>query len=236
MPLSGTVARSRTETLLEELFAEERKKFDMRPSPGGKQLFEGLLSHASLANMHITARILFFGIGSCQSLVNVREILLYWRREDKLPAPDEVLPYAERFEIIEQLDASVAFSSFFKRCHVLNLFRDLRNHSRQPDDGFLIQHPQNSPTHTSRGNPLHAATASLTKSMISRIYPNLNESSDGYGRKYRHVSAIRKLGEHLDMLVSEFGLGILGLLPPATSRLAEKGLYVTDSMYVHYFL
>ena len=54
--------------------------------------------------------------------------------------------------------------------------------------------------------PLKFAEAEITKAMMKEIYLELALGDAGYDAKYREISHLRRLGRHLDILVSKFGL------------------------------
>ena len=48
--------------------------------------------------------------------------------------------------------------------------------------------------------------------MMNEVYFNMDSINADYKKKYREITALRRNGRRLDVLVSYFGKGILGLL------------------------
>ncbi|OCK89555.1 uncharacterized protein K441DRAFT_530435, partial [Cenococcum geophilum 1.58] len=162
-------------------------------------------------------RVFFFAVASSHSMLTLRDILRACRDRTTgdLSEPMQGLSTAKRLEFIEHLEGNLAYFSLLRRCHILKLFMDNFDPSRQAEGGFIVQ-TQQSISNTGRkksGNPSHVAHSEMTKSMIQEIYPELQPNTPGYQTKYRSVSELRKLGKRLHFLTTTFGYGILGLLP-----------------------
>lgn len=122
------------------------------------------------------------------------------------------------------------YMSFLKRCHTLELFRSLSvNHKMS--DGFVhetIQSISRNP-HSQLGNPLVMEDSRVLKGMLARLYPDLGQNSPEYSRKERFVKKLCKIGQRLDLLVQNFGFGIIGLVPlPMDS--GEPAFNITDTL------
>ena len=83
------------------------------------------------------------------------------------------------------------------------------------------------------GNPRNSAESRITKSMMKEVYPEIDSDSNDYSKKYREITGLRRSGRRLNLLVSQFGKGILGLLPLAQDD-SSPGLAckITDTMQV----
>ncbi len=55
--------------------------------------------------------------------------------------------------------------------------------------------------------PHHVTTANITQSILRDIYPQMEQRSEEYTKKYRAVSNLRNLGQRLDLLVASFWYG-----------------------------
>ena len=222
------------ETLLEQLIAHERRKFE---NQGRQDSFIFSLTQESISGLGAerhswTLRVFFFAVASSHSMLTLRDILRACRDRTTgdLSEPMQGLSTAKRLEFIEHLEGNLAYFSLLRRCHILKLFMDNFDPSRQAEGGFIVQ-TQESISNTGRkksGNPSHVAHSEMTKSMIQEIYPELQPNTPGYQTKYRSVSELRKLGKRLHFLTTMFGYGILGLLPSTTG----SDLCISDSMYV----
>jgi len=222
------------ETLLEQLIAHERRKFE---NQGRQDSFIFSLTQESISGLGAerhswTLRVFFFAVASSHSMLTLRDILRACRDRTTgdLSEPMQGLSTAKRLEFIEHLEGNLAYFSLLRRCHILKLFMDNFDPSRQAEGGFIVQ-TQESISNTGRkksGNPSHVAHSEMTKSMIQEIYPELQPNTPGYQTKYRSVSELRKLGKRLHFLTTTFGYGILGLLPSTTG----SDLCISDSMYV----
>ncbi|XTI88220.1 hypothetical protein V2W45_1237018 [Cenococcum geophilum] len=220
------------ETLLEQLIAHERRKFE---NQGRQDSFIFSLTQESISGLGAerhswTLRVFFFAVASSHSMLTLRDILRACRDRTTgdLSEPMQGLSTAKRLEFIEHLEGNLAYFSLLRRCHILKLFMDNFDPSRQAEGGFIVQ-TQQSISNTGRkksGNPSHVAHSEMTKSMIQEIYPELQPNTPGYQTKYRSVSELRKLGKRLHFLTTTFGYGILGLLPSTTG----SDLCISDSM------
>ena len=172
----------------------------------------GLESHVNVL------RVLSLTIGSCESLVVLKEILRAYRdpSSGSLETARD-LSNAKRLETIRSLSGNAAFFNLLKKCHIHRLFTDNKDSLCDPTDNFIISTAQSVTTRPKgeTGNPRNSAEAKITKSIMTEVYPEVDLNSADYRLKYREVTELRRTGRRLDMLISRFGLGILGLLPLA---------------------
>ena len=194
----------------------------------------GLESHVNVL------RVLSLTIGSCESLVVLKEILRAYRdpSSGSLETTRDV-SNAKRLETIRSLSGNAAFFNLLKKCHIHRLFTDNKDSLCDPTDNFIISTAMSVTTRPQgeTGNPRNSAEAKITKSIMREVYPEVHSNSADYRLKYREVTELRRTGRRLDMLVSRFGLGILGLLPLAQQDsfpgLASK---IADGMQVPHLL
>ena len=178
-----------------------------------------------------------FTIGGSESIIILKDMLQAYRSSshEYLPEPTQKIPNARRLEIIRSLGTNEAYFNLLRKCHVHRLFIENTGSSRNANDKFLVSTIESVTSRARRnfGNPLNVAEAEITKAMMKEIYPNVSLNSTDYDTKYREISQLRRLGRRLDMLVSIFGLGILGLLPlrkgDSTTELASS---ITNNLYV----
>ena len=172
----------------------------------------GLESHVNVL------RVLSLTIGSCESLVVLKEILRAYRdpSSGSIETARDV-SNAKRLETIRSLSGNAAFFNLLKKCHIHRLFTDNRDSLCDPTDNFIISTAKSVTTRPrgETGNPRNSAEAKITKSIMREVYPEVHSNSADYKLKYREVTDLRRTGRRLDMLISRFGLGILGLLPLA---------------------
>ncbi|KFY17555.1 hypothetical protein V492_00583 [Pseudogymnoascus sp. VKM F-4246] len=194
-----------------------------------------LKAHVSLPKVepHLPAlSILYYGVGSPETLATL-QLLLKTRRERPVQQRREnhALSPAERAIAIERIDAKLAYCSLRKRCHVYQLYLDCSSESLKTSDTFVTNTVQ---TMTTRhkpqiGNPLNLEISRVLNRMLSLSYPNLYPDDPNYGQKKNYANGLRKLGQHLHLLVERFGYGILGLVPlPSNEPTSVQGLNLTD--------
>ena len=190
----------------------------------------GLESHVNVL------RVLSLTIGSCESLVVLKEILRAYRDPSSSPlkAARDV-SNAKRLETIRSLSGNAAFFNLLKKCHIHKLFTDNKDPLYNPTDNFIISTAKSVTTRPRRetGNPRNSAEAEITKSIMKEVYPGVHSNSADYRLKYREVTELRRTGRRLDMLISRFGLGILGILPLAQNdSIPGLAFKIADSMQV----
>lgn len=183
----------------------------------------------------VELKTLYFAIASPESLVVLRDIVQAHRRSlaGNLSPKDCNIPQAERLKVIEKLNGNIAYFGLLKRCHVHRLFVDSNGSSRKTGDGFVNNTTQSIATlkHPRTGNPSYIEDAQASKAMMKEVYPLLQEDTAEYGKKYRTIRSLRKLGQRLHLLVEKFGYGIIGLLPSAPDVSAvEPILSITDGL------
>lgn len=199
-----------------------------------------LKAHVSLPKVepHSSAlEILYFGIGSPETLAALQGLLKTRRERSVVQQCREkhVLSPAERVIAIERTDAKVAYCSLRKRCHVYQLYLDCSSESLRTSGTFVTNTVQ---TMTTRhepqiGNPQYLEISRVSNMMLTLSYPNLNPDDPNYGQKKNYANALRRLGQHLHLLVERFGYGILGLIPlPSNEPTFAQDLNLTNEAYV----
>jgi hypothetical protein len=183
----------------------------------------------------ITLKIFYFAIGSPESFVALQEILRVQRTTcgNKEAKTDSDLSPADRIRLIEGIGPNIAYLVLRRRCHVYQLFLDCSTGSRKRSDGFIIATAQSiSRQEIPRiGNPNNIEDARITDDILKELYPGLKVNADQYKKKRRFVQNLRRLGERLDLLVKEFGYGILGLLSwPDGDPFEVPSLVFTDDL------
>lgn len=180
---------------------------------------------------------LYFGIGSPEVIALLQELLKTRRERFVFPQSREkrALSPADRLRVIEYEDTKRAYSSFRKRCHIHQLFVDCKSKSLTTNDTFVITTPQTMiKERTSQiGNPRNLELSRISKSMFDLCFPGLLADDPTYKQKEKHTTRLRKLGQLLDLLVKEFGFGILGLIPlPSNEPTQVQALNITDEACV----
>ena len=190
----------------------------------------GLESHVNVL------RVLSLTIGSCESLVDLKEILRAYRdpSSGSLETAGD-FSNAKRLDTIRSLSGDAAFFNLLKKCHIHRLFTDNKDPLCDPTDNFIISTAKSVTTRPrgETGNPRNSAEAKITKAIMREVYPGLHSNSTDYQPKYREVTELRRTGRRLDMLISRFGLGILGLLPLAQhDSISGLAFKIADGMQV----
>lgn len=174
--------------------------------------------HPSKVELQASALfILYFGIGSPEALATLQS-LLKTRRERSIAQQcrekNDLSP-AERMVAIERADANVAYFSLRKRCHVYQLYLDCSSESLRASDTFVTSTVKTMATRRKSqiGNPHNLEISRVSNRMLTLSYPNLRPDDPSYGQKRNYINALRRLGQHIHLLVESFGYGILGLIP-----------------------
>ena len=194
------------------------------------------LASLRLDNHANVLRVFSFTIGSCESLVGLKEVLRAYRDPDigRLQIAREV-SNTKRLEIIQNLGGKEAYLNFLKKCHIYRLFTDNIDPLYDSNDKFIVSTAKTVATRArgELGNPRNSTESRITKSMMKEVYPEVHSDSADYTKKYREITGLRRSGRRLDLLVSQFGRGILGLLPLAQDD-SSPGLAckITDTMQV----
>ncbi|TGO20660.1 hypothetical protein BPAE_0276g00010 [Botrytis paeoniae] len=176
-------------------------------------------------------KMLYFAVGSGESLVSLRSLLEIRRRSvaGKQPTETNALTIVERMKQVEHLNTKIAY----------NVFERSRALHNKTSDGFVNTTSQSMLTNSASrmGNPLHLDESQVTKKMLNLLHPDLVPGTTEYQKKLRHISRIRKLGERFEILVTKFGYGIIGLLPlPVDDIATESAVHTSDSLNDTVFL
>ena len=226
---------------LEEYMSQHRTRYEGLglPCPGDfvdSEKTKNRLASLRLDNHANVLRVFSFTIGSCKSLVGLKEVLRAYR--DPNIGPLQIardVSNAKRLETIQNLGGKEAYLNFLKKCHIYRLFTDNIDPLCNSNDNFRVSTAKSVATRArgELGNPRNSAESRITKSMMKEVYPEVNSKSTDYLKKYREITGLRRSGRRLDLLVSQFGRGILGLLPLAQDD-SSPGLAckITDIMRV----
>ena len=195
------------------------------------------LASLRLDNHANILRIFSFTIAGYESLVGLKEILRAYRDPDvRPPRIAQEVSNAKRLETIQCLGGKEAYLNLLKKCHIHRLFADNIDPLCNSNDNFIVSTAMSvaGRARGGLGNPRNFAESRITKAMMKDVYPEVHPDSAGYSKKYREIKGLRRSGRRLDLLVSQFGKGILGLLPLAKDD-SSTGLAckVTDTMHVH---
>lgn len=201
---------------------------------------ETLLDHHQIAELSkepslvLQLRLLYFTIGSCQSLLAFKETLRLARE-----MPDSIYPSgecasgknmstAERFQEISRLNRTEALCVLLRRCHIVILFETERQHLCQRD-AIIVETPSTFGTgqKPEMGNPEVRLEALLTEAMMYKMNPGLRKETDEFKKLRGQVTQLRRLAKLLRILTGKFGFGILALLP---SGPAYSEFNLTDNM------
>lgn len=194
------------------------------------------LASLQLDNHSNILRFFSFTIAGCESLLGFKEILRAYRDPDVGPPRiAREVSNAKRLETIHSLGGKEAYLNLLKKCHIHRLFADNIDPLCNSNDNFIVSTAKSvaGRARGELGNPRNSAESRITKAMMKEVYPEVYPDSADYSKKYREVKGLRRSGRRLDLLVSQFGKGILGLLPLAQDD-SSPGLAckITDTMQV----
>ncbi|KAG4429204.1 hypothetical protein IFR05_015317 [Cadophora sp. M221] len=194
--------------------------------------FNGLQSPPGDSGLAV--KTLSFVIASPESIVALQEVIMAQR---KSTAKKQFRGYcdlslADRVKVIEDTGSEIAYLLFLKRCHTYQLFVDCSKGSRRTSDGFVVDTVQSVSKQTGSrlGNPQNLEDSTIAEEILKEVYPNLDPGTGLYRKKKRFVHRLRKLGERFDVLVKNFGYGILGLLSWPRGDLLHSPVSNTDEL------
>lgn len=146
-------------------------------------------------------------------MIELKKVLRAYRDSnvDLLITTQEIFN-AKRLQTIQSLERNGTYMNLLKKCHIHRLFIDNLDPLRNPNDDFIVSTSNSIEAAGELGNPRNCAESRITKSMMKEIYPNMDSNSADSKKKYGGITALRRNGRRLDVLVSYFGKGILGLL------------------------
>ncbi|KAK5110247.1 hypothetical protein LTR85_001297 [Meristemomyces frigidus] len=131
---------------------------------------------------------------------------------------------AERLAAIDDLSACMAHFTLAQRMHIYMLYKEALVEGSQngvPANGrdpFVFESGVSSVR--SRGNPNHLQTAAIARNMTAP------------GQSPARAKRLRRVGRRLDVLVENFGRGVLALLDEKCTH--EMILKVTDQVFVDF--
>lgn len=226
---------------LETYMSQHRTRYERLGLPCPGDFVDSEETKTRLASLRLDSRanvlrVFSFAIAGCESLVGLKEILRAYRDPDVGPPQiAREVSNAKRLETIQGLGGKEAYLNLLKKCHIHRLFTDNVDPLCNSIDNFIVSTAKSVETQArgELGNPRHSAESRITKSIMKDVYPEVHADSADYSKKYREITGLRRSGRRLDILVSQFGKGILGLLPLAQDD-SSPGLAgkVTDTMQV----
>ncbi|GBF62506.1 hypothetical protein TMEN_5052 [Trichophyton mentagrophytes] len=197
---------------------------------------------------HIRERVLSLGNGtigvlgmtmatitSAQSVVTLKETLQYKRAQTSYASCQlkQGLSCCDRIQIIEKLDQGIVYAHLLRRYHVLELFEECGGPNNGWNNGFVLATPLDFKQATRKsGNPVNNADSEVTKTMIHKCFPEVQQSTEKYMSKYQAIKRLRKLGERLHFVTTKFGRGVLGLLLDGVT--VSRILAVSDTQFEEY--
>ncbi|KAM0172089.1 hypothetical protein ACHAPC_010871 [Botrytis cinerea] len=238
LPASTTRETAKSSRLLSYITSEKQRcqSFGLPFSETEFDLAFSKFVNISLdAHELVTLKILYFAIGSPESLVALQEVLRVQRRTiaGRMPREGYNLSPAERVKVIECITPNIAYHVLRKRYHIYQLFIDSSKGSRKTSDGFVIDTVQSITTQSRHqtGNPNNLENSRISELILKELYPTLEPSGECYREKKRFVGNLRRLGGRFDLMVRKFGYGILALLQLPIEELAgEPTLVITDEL------
>lgn len=161
-------------------------------------------------------RLFYLGIGSCKSLIQLREILRVARMkpDTSLHTTGPNLLPMERFREICVHDDQEALSVLVRGYHVVKLFEtELENLCQE--NGIIVETPSDFGTsHTPQaGNPAMIQEAALTDRLLAKVAPHLMAGTAEFRKIRERLTQMRRLAKKLQILTERYGFGVLALLP-----------------------
>jgi hypothetical protein len=135
--------------------------------------------------------------------------------------------------VIEGIGPKIAHLVLRRRCHIYQLFLDYSKDSGRTSDGFVNNTKRSILRQVGPqiGNPNNLEDSRVADEILKELYPHLKPNTDEHLKKGRFVRQLRRLGARFDMLVRDFGYGILGLLHwPEDEPLEVPGHIVADEL------
>lgn len=161
-------------------------------------------------------------MGSPCLIGGLQDVLKCWRIQENcfMPEITSTVSRAERVRLIEKLDRTKSYFQLLQRHHVLELFKDCSD-SETSTVGVVLTSSDFSSSPRKRGNPINKSASELTIRMMKETYPDLEHGTSEYDARYRRISYLRRLGQRLHLLETNFGKGVLGIM-------LDRGLSGTD--------
>ena len=143
--LSGNGPLLEKETAcLEPYMSQHRTRYEGLglPCPGDfvdSEETKNRLASLRLDNHANVLRVFSFTIGSCKSLVGLKEVLRAYRDPDIGPLQiAREVSNAKRLETIQNLGGKEAYLNFLKKCHIYSLFTDNTDPLCDSNDNFRV--------------------------------------------------------------------------------------------------
>jgi hypothetical protein len=165
-------------------------------------------------NERAAVSIITTTIGSSESIALLQDIVA-GARAGTQKYPVENLTIANRVRQIQQLGDRIAYIEFLRRCHIWKLYKDISENIRTPKFAFHITTPASvmAPKGRRPGNPKILEETEITEAILHGLVSELDSSSKEYRKQFEYCTKLRRIGQRLDLLTDNFGLGVLGLIP-----------------------
>ncbi|CAG8158292.1 unnamed protein product [Penicillium nalgiovense] len=159
-------------------------------------------------------------VASASSIVSLQEAL---RSSRVIAEKSQSERYARdlsgsiRLQVIEDLQGTIRHSNILELHHTVCLYRSCGGSVQSPHtDIIVVNRDQLGSQPKKKGNPVKNKEAEITDSMMERIFPCPRDLEQN-AHKRRKVSDLRRLGQRLQLLIDQFGYGIIGLLSHCSS-------------------
>ncbi|KAL4901192.1 hypothetical protein BDW74DRAFT_187847 [Aspergillus multicolor] len=222
--------RKRTFDEIEDFVSYERKKCMAANTSLPEESYFAPEIQKRLNNLPKLATKLILGIGSAQSLVNLRQAIQRWRSEEDTALLKSRLSLTKvaRFTIIRNIDGETAYLSILKRYHILELFKQCGGHETPSCSGFVLV-PGEPTTNKKIGNPHNNAEAEVTACILRDMYPNLKPTCAEYRPTLESLKQYRQLGRRFWAITLQYGQGVLALLPSGDPP-ADQGIFMANKI------
>ncbi|RAL15893.1 uncharacterized protein BO97DRAFT_362103 [Aspergillus homomorphus CBS 101889] len=192
-----------------------------------KDIQADIESRAGPRNLAICQRLLLC-VGGAESLIQLQEAIKSWRAgtTTSLVRPLQTLTESELFRLIEINAQNICYQLIQRRYYIWALFLKSGGADVPSSTGFVAYNTEG--VSRKPGNPVHSMDTAVSKRILQEVAPSLDEMSPEYRRKLDSIKVLRALGRKYYTLTSNFGPGILALIP-STDQLGGNNVTISGS-------
>ncbi|PYH78047.1 hypothetical protein BO82DRAFT_343412 [Aspergillus uvarum CBS 121591] len=188
-----------------------------------------LRSQAKSRNL-ITCQRLILCVGSAESLITLREAIRFWREDanQSLGLPLQALTASDLLGLIESNAETISYHLILQRYYILELFQKSGGADTPSCTGFLVVDYDGNNVNRRPGNPVHSMDTDVSKRILQEVEPLLDGNSPEYKHRLETIKSLRALGMKYHTLTSNFGPGILALIP-SSEHIGQIGVTISAS-------
>ncbi|RAH43520.1 uncharacterized protein BO95DRAFT_368468 [Aspergillus brunneoviolaceus CBS 621.78] len=176
----------------------------------------------------ITCQRLILCVGSAESLITLREAIKFWREKtiQSLGLPLQALTARDLLRLIESNAETISYHLVLQRYYILELFKKSGGTATPSCTGFLAVDYHGINLSRKPGNPVHSMDADVSKRILQEVEPLLDGNSPQYKNRLETIKTLRALGMKYHILTSNFGPGILALIP-SSEQVGQIGVTIS---------